>query len=272
MTSSYLAGWYFVEPNMTPLHLNSNLEINPIQTNSIYDVEHDYISDYLLGIFDACGSIDVSNIECSIDATYQNYITENMKIPHILNQNNTITFKNCNCIDFLGSLYTNSKEKLYDTDNYNQFTIMISNPTPSLNVTLVAPNAIFPSKKNFSDVGYDLSVVSVHKVLNSTTTMYDTGIKLDIPVGYYVEIVPRSSISKSGYMLANSVGIIDCGYKGNLYVCMTKIAPEAEEPELPWKCCQLIMKSQLYPTLSNNIDTLSTSTSRGDGGFGSTNQ
>lgn len=269
MTSSYLAGWFFVEPSMTPTHLNSNLDVNPIQTNSIYDVDTDTISDYLLGVFDASGTIDVSNIQCSIDSTYQNYITETMQIPHTINTDNQITFKDCNCIDFLGNLYTNSKEKLYDTDNYNQFTKLIS-PSPTLNINLVSPNAIFPTKKNFSDVGFDLSVISVHKVLNSTTTMYDTGIKLDIPVGYYVEIVPRSSISKSGYMLANSVGIIDCGYKGNLYVCMTKIAPEATEPELPWKCCQLIMKSQVYPTLSCNMNN-DNNTSRGEGGFGSTN-
>ena len=73
------------------------------------------------------------------------------------------------------------------------------------------------------------------KKINSKTTLYDTGICLDIPVGYYVEIVPRSSIVKSGYMLSNSIGIIDCSYKGNLYVGLTKICDDAIEIEYPFK-------------------------------------
>jgi hypothetical protein len=33
--------------------------------------------------------------------------------------------------------------------------------------------------------------------------------------GYYTEIVPRSSISKFGYILSNNIGIIDNNYRGN---------------------------------------------------------
>jgi dUTP pyrophosphatase len=101
--------------------------------------------------------------------------------------------------------------------------------------------------------------------------LYDTGIKLDIPNGYYVEIVPRSSISRSGYMLANNVGIIDQGYRGNLYVALRKVNKDCEDLALPWKCCQIIVKKQVYSRLKLTTEA-GAKTNRGDGGFGSTDK
>lgn len=37
-------------------------------------------------------------------------------------------------------------------------------------------------------------------------------------------------------MLANSVGIIDNGYTGNLFIALKKIDPNAEI-QLPFRCC-----------------------------------
>ena len=76
-------------------------------------------------------------------------------------------------------------------------------------------------------------------------------------------------------MLANSIGIIDQGYTGNLYVALRKINNECEDLVLPYKCCQIIMKKQIYPKII--IEDLTKEhkdeillTSRGEGGFGST--
>ena len=78
-------------------------------------------------------------------------------------------------------------------------------------------------------------------------------------------------------MLANSVGIIDQGYTGNLYVALRKINKDCEDLVMPYKCCQIIMKKQIYPKIV--IEDLvragagshgDSTTSRGSGGFGST--
>jgi dUTP pyrophosphatase len=146
---------------------------------------------------------------------------------------------------------------------------------PILKIVKVDNEAIVPSKNNYSDAGLDLTIIRESKRLNSDTMLYDTGIKLEIPNGYYVEIVPRSSISKSGYMLANNIGIIDQGYTGNLYVALRKINKDCEDLVLPYKCCQIIMKKQVYPKIiiiddTNNAGINMQNTSRGEGGFGST--
>jgi dUTP pyrophosphatase len=168
----------------------------------------------------------------------------------------------------MGKLYAESKEHLYDDSNFNK---IIDCNQPVINFIKINKDAIIPKKANFSDVGYDISILNVHKVINSKTTLYDTGICLNIPVGYYVEIVPRSSIVKSGYMLSNSIGIIDCSYKGNLYVGLTKVCDDAIEIEYPFKCCQLIVRKQVFPNFIEMKMEEMVESKRNKGGFGSTN-
>jgi deoxyuridine 5'-triphosphate nucleotidohydrolase len=191
-----------------------------------------------------------------------------------------LEYKNSNMIDFLGQIYVNDKEVedlyinnyIYNFLNYGDNNI---ESPPILKIYKADEKAIVPTKNNYSDAGLDLTIISEYKKLNSDTTLYDTGIKLEIPNGYYVEIVPRSSISRSGYMLANSIGIIDQGYTGNLYVALRKINKDCEDLILPYKCCQIIMKKQIYPKviiedLTKERKENILSTSRGAGGFGST--
>jgi deoxyuridine 5'-triphosphate nucleotidohydrolase len=186
-----------------------------------------------------------------------------------------LEYKNSNMIDFLGKIYS------YDMHiNNNIYNFINRNDNPVLKIIKVDKKAVRPNKNNYSDAGFDLTIIKESKRLNSDTMLYDTGIKLEIPNGYYVEIVPRSSISKSGYMLANNIGIIDQGYTGNLFVALRKINNDCEDLELPYKCCQIIMKKQIYPRVivydnSNNSNNKENSTdtqetSRGEGGFGST--
>jgi dUTP pyrophosphatase len=128
--------------------------------------------------------------------------------------------------------------------------------------------AVIPSRAHDKDVGYDLTAIKKHKVLDSGIILYDTGISVAPPEGHYIEIVPRSSISKTGYMLANSVGTVDPDYTGNLYIALAKINPDAPELELPFCKCQLILRKAIYADVIK-VESL-VDTDRGDGGFGST--
>lgn len=130
-------------------------------------------------------------------------------------------------------------------------------------------DAVIPFKTRMSDVGLDLTIIKKHKDVRKNVIMYDTGIKIEIPVGFYAEVVPRSSLIKTGWMLANSVGIIDNTYTGNIYIVVAKIDPDADELPLPYNGFQLIIKKQYFP-LINLTTTDLPKTNRGDGGFGST--
>ena len=132
------------------------------------------------------------------------------------------------------------------------------------------PNAIIPYKVRLSDAGYDLTILKIHKQINSNTIMFDTGICVQVPWGNYIEIVPRSSLSKTGWMLTNSIGIIDNSYTGNIYIVLTKMNPDAADIELPFRGFQMIIRKQYHAIIEDMTDTEITTTSRGAGGFGST--
>ena len=130
--------------------------------------------------------------------------------------------------------------------------------------------AVVPKAATEGDVGYDLTAIKFVKQLTDNTYMWDTCVCVEPPVGYYTEIVPRSSIVKSGWFLSNSVGVIDQGYRGSLKICLTCIHDSTPMPSLPFTLCQLILK-KAEPVVFELVDDLS-STTRGDGGFGSTNK
>lgn len=176
-----------------------------------------------------------------------------------------VEYLGCNAIDFLGAVcpddYRFNRWRLYRPGIFMR-------SIPDCLVTLTEPAAVMPSKARASDAGYDLTVIREVKRFNKNTVLYDTGIKIQMPHAMYAEVVPRSSLSKSGYMLANSVGIIDNSYTGNIYVALTKVDSSSPDLEMPFRCCQLIFRQQVFVDL---VETeIREATSRGGDGFGST--
>jgi deoxyuridine 5'-triphosphate nucleotidohydrolase len=187
--------------------------------------------------------------------------SKEITIPHE-KQYNTLIFSHTNVIDFLFSIP--------ESNAYQKLVCILTqkNTLPKCFFVLVDHEAKQPTKANPSDVGYDITIIKEFKTLTTNTKLYDTGIKVIPAFGYYSEIVPRSSLSKSGYMLANSIGIIDASYTGNILVALAKIDSSMPDLKLPFKCCQLIFRKQEFVDFTEfNQDILTTS--RNSGGFGS---
>jgi deoxyuridine 5'-triphosphate nucleotidohydrolase len=127
-------------------------------------------------------------------------------------------------------------------------------------------DAVSPYKARISDSGFDLTLVEkVDQV--GIVEMYTTGIKVYADYGWYFILTPRSSIIKSGYMLANNCGIIDRSYTGEILVPMIKLDPNAPDIECPARLVQII------PTPIVDFDFKQTTSdldsNRGNKGFGS---
>ena len=87
-------------------------------------------------------------------------------------------------------------------------------------------------------------------------------------ISYY--LYPRSSISKTPLRMANSVGIIDAGYRGFIMIAVDNISDEPYCIEKEQRLFQICA-----PTLSSltfELTDVLSYTSRGEGGFGSTNE
>ena len=129
-------------------------------------------------------------------------------------------------------------------------------------------DAVTPHKAHRTDTGYDLWVLDKYKELDNGVVMYSTGLQIEPPNGLYFEIIPRSSIIKSGYIQANSIGVVDCGYRGELFIPLYKIDKDSPDLELPKKIGQLVLREVITCEFIET-DKLHESR-RGAGGFGST--
>ena len=266
-----------------------------IKNNSYYngfDLNIDYLNQissnnelkqqFLRGWFDKNGFIkspfNYNNPEITIECVNKenliillNYID----VCGTITKNSTILLYGCNAMDFLSNIYDNSNEHTRNKENYDLYLEWNKYQFPKNRLIKCSfykedPQAIIPSKSRHSDVGYDLTIIKKVKNITNDIIMYDTGIIVQPEYGYYTKIVPRSSIVKTGYMLANSIGIIDGNFLGTLKIVLIKIDKTLPDITLPCKIAQLIIdKSIHYQMIEIDSNELN-KTSRGGGEFGST--
>ena len=163
--------------------------------------------------------------------------------------------------------YLDLLNKMYD---FYEFTHTV-NSVPIVNFSIfdkdLSYGTIIPNKIRGSDVGFDVTLIREIK-RDGNMIMYGSNVCVQPPLGYYTELVPRSSIYKSGYIQANSVGIIDSNYTGELCTVLCKINPDKPDIQLPFRYGQLILKK--YELCITKVKETLEKTSRGSGGFGST--
>lgn len=134
--------------------------------------------------------------------------------------------------------------------------------------------AVLPTKAHPTDAGYDLTATRITQELDEARKLllvYHTDLAVEIPIGCVGLIFMRSSVSKTSLTLANAVGVIDSGYRGELilkYKVTTDALPRVYEPGE--KVGQLVIVPY-YVADAEFVPELS-STDRGEGGFGSTDK
>ncbi|MBO4446894.1 MAG: dUTP diphosphatase [Bacteroidales bacterium] len=99
--------------------------------------------------------------------------------------------------------------------------------------------------------------------------MVPTGLYLEIPAGYEVQVRPRSGLAaKRGITVLNSPGTIDADYRGEVKVILVNLSQEAFDIEPGERIAQLVLAR--HETAEwEEVDSLEES-ARGEGGFGST--
>ena len=132
-----------------------------------------------------------------------------------------------------------------------------------------------PERQHPTDAGLDLKAAVWANVTPRVTTKIPTGVHVEIPEGYVGLIFPRSGLASRGITLANSVGVIDSDYRGELICAMTNTKPHNFKCEVQQydRIAQLVIVPIALPEL-NICETLEelSNTERGDGGFGHTGE
>jgi dUTP pyrophosphatase len=132
------------------------------------------------------------------------------------------------------------------------------------------PAASLPERAHSGDAGLDLRAATEVVVGPGERAKVRTGLAVAIPDGHAGLVLPRSGLaSRHGLTLANSPGLIDAGYRGEVLIAVVNLDPH--DPVRIAKgdrIAQLLVVEvpQLEVVWAHDLPE----TTRGEGGFGST--
>lgn len=194
-------------------------------------------------------------------ATFNN----NIFLNNLVNNNNNSVFHNCDRIMIL---------KLFVNSDDNILTSMYQNSSATHNANMV--NSVFP------DAGFDLftpfdtqctgaAVTKINFLVRTSAQMVCENGKV-FNTGF--QMCPRSSLSGTPLRLANSIGIIDSGYRGDLigkFDCLMGSDNDYIVSKHD-KLLQIVAPAMvpIYVMIVESESELGIETDRGAGGFGST--
>lgn len=138
-----------------------------------------------------------------------------------------------------------------------------------IRIKKIRPDAHLPEYSHgpLEDAGMDIRCVEGANLEPNVPHAVPTGLALEIPPGYEVQIRPRSGLAlKHAITLPNSPATIDPGYRGELRVIMLNLGKTAYEVKAGDRVAQMVVAQ--YTTVEWDEGELADSV-RGAGGFGS---
>jgi dUTP pyrophosphatase len=138
--------------------------------------------------------------------------------------------------------------------------------------------AVTPTRSNPSDAGLDVYFSPKDgnpvEIAPNTCKLLGTGIKMEIPHGYMMQVCNRSGIASKRSLVVGA-HIIDSGYSGEVMINLHNIGEKPQVVNHGDKIAQLVMLPILVPRLAEvseeqlYIDPVTVS-NRKESGFGST--
>ena len=147
--------------------------------------------------------------------------------------------------------------------------MIVTDDTIQLPIKRLDPSVELPSYAYSGDAGLDLRANEDVTLAPYERKLVSTGLAIAIPEGYAGFLQPRSGMAlKRGLSLANTPGLIDAHYRGELKVIAVNLdAHESIHIERGERIAQLVIQKVPVVNLVE-VDELD-ETDRGAGGFGS---
>lgn len=216
-------------------------------------------------------------IENAIAERMRNRVPEEQKVVlvQLLQDVITGTFKaNDDAIDIIQSKLSELDTQIF----YNKVHAHVNHPLVQI-VNITGDNQFVPKKSNNTDACFDLRAYinkldSDYIVLEpGQIKLVSTGIKVHLPEGYVMKMYVRSSTGyKKHLMLANGTGIIDAGYRDEVFMCLYNFGTESIEIKYGDRLCQFEIQKVLDTEIAEVQDDKTFDEGNRGGGFGSTNK
>jgi dUTP pyrophosphatase len=138
-----------------------------------------------------------------------------------------------------------------------------------LKVKKLHEDAIIPEYKTVGSAGMDISSIQNVIIYPSQVELVSTGISVEIPEGYEIQVRPRSGLAyKNKITVLNTPGTIDSDYRGEIKVLLYNVSKDMFEVKKGDRIAQLVVNKVEQPEIEVVSET--SDTQRGEGGFGST--
>lgn len=136
-------------------------------------------------------------------------------------------------------------------------------------VLVTADESQIPTQGSKGAAGYDLFSNVDIEVPAEGKAMIATGIQLEIPMGVYGHVMPRSGLAVKHH-LGVGAGVIDSDYRGVVSVVLFNHGKEAFGVKKGDRIAQMIFKDYVKVDFVRQSEL--SETVRGEAGFGSTGQ
>ena len=141
-----------------------------------------------------------------------------------------------------------------------------------IKIKKLSQDAVIPQYQTTGAAGFDFHAIEDMEIFPRQTVLVKTGLSMEIPEGYELQVRPRSGMSlKTKMRVANSPGTIDSDYRGEICIIMENMGMLGSLP-YEIKKGDRVAQGVICPVYQATFieDELS-DTERGEGGFGSTN-
>lgn len=114
-----------------------------------------------------------------------------------------------------------------------------------------------PEKSNPFAIGFDVHAFlltesgrpSKRMISRMNTVAIPTGLVIRPPLGYYVQVCSRSGLAMKAIFVANSPGVIDPDYSGELQILLINCGYEAYYVEHSHRIAQIVLQKEAPCTL-----------------------
>lgn len=192
---------------------------------SMDDAQFELVSPGILDSF--LRSLNTTNARLmlaqSINATGSTAESVQNEFLQLVNEVNTITDITAPKRDFLKKLLRGINTAISETEGIAKRYIQIP-------FVKCHPNAKMPEYAHPDDSGMDVYAVDDYVIHPGETKLIPTGIKVAVPNGYEIQIRPKSGRAlKTKMRIANSIGTVDAGFRGELQVIIENIEPPIKD-------------------------------------------
>lgn len=147
---------------------------------------------------------------------------------------------------------------------------MIKQDYPNLKVALLSANAKMPTRGTAASSGLDVYSPIDFTIPARGDYLLPLDIAFDIPFGWDLSVYNKSGIATKKH-LSKGAELIDSDYTGNCHIHLFNHSDEPASFSAGQKVAQLVMR-EVWMGKLELVDSVDKTTTRGDGGFGSTGE